>query len=482
MAGEKFSVPTLPVFMTFPVAPERETDVPSLDHEGGIRVLIVDDDSIVRESLALGFEPMVQSVTTCDSGREARSIVAERRFDLVVLDLLLSDESGLELIPQLLDADPSLKVVVLTAFGSVETAVDAMRRGAFDYLTKPVTSSELQVLAARVAERRNLEQRLQVLEEDVRRNPTVTPILNSSNPAMARAIMLARDVSATDATILITGESGTGKGVLARAVHDWSPRASRPFAAVNCPALSAELLRSELFGHVKGAFTGATDSKVGKIEFADGGTLFLDEVGLLASEIQPRLLRFLQDREYERVGDPKPRHADVRLIAATNTELQQAVSKGEFRDDLFYRLNVINVALLPLRARRDDIPMLAQGFLRFFAAKYGKTLEGFTDEALDLLRNEPWPGNVRELQNAVERAVILARSSRIGAGGLPRADAGRSAAWSATPDKSSLMTLKQMEERYIRHVLEVTDGIDDAATVLGVAPSTLWRLRKKYRI
>jgi NtrC-family two-component system response regulator AlgB len=279
---------------------------------------------------------------------------------------------------------------------------------------------------------------------------------------------------------LITGESGTGKGVLARAIHDWSHRATHPFAAVNCPALSAELLRSELFGHVKGAFTGATDTKVGKIEFADGGTLFLDEVGLLVSEIQPRLLRFLQDKEYERVGDPKPRHADVRLIAATNRDLHEAVSRGEFRDDLYYRINVINISLAPLRARRDDIPGLAQSFVRFFGAKYGKPLEGFTDEAIELLRAQTWPGNVRELQNVVERAVILTRSTRIGTALLPSSESPRPGI--PGNDRSGLTTLKQMEERYIRHVLEVTESLDEAATVLGVAPSTLWRLRRKYRI
>jgi NtrC-family two-component system response regulator AlgB len=461
--------------------PLDQTEIPATDRDG-IRVLIVDDDPLVRESLALGFEPLGHSVTTCSSGEHARAALAEKRFDLIVLDLLLNDISGLDLIPELVDLDPSAKIVVLTAFGSVETAVHAMRRGAFDYLTKPVTTSELQVLAARVAERRNLEQRLQVLEEDVRHNAAATPILDSSNPAMARAINLAREVSATDATVLINGESGTGKGVLARAIHDWSHRSARPFAAVNCPALSTELLRSELFGHVRGSFTGATDTKVGKIEFADGGTLFLDEVGLLSAEIQPRLLRFLQDKEYERVGDPKPRHGDVRLIAATNRDLQQAVTQGEFRDDLYYRLNVINIQLVPLRARKDDIPVLAYAFLRFFGAKYGKPLEGFTDEALDALRNQPWPGNVRELQNAVERAVILARSTRIGASILPRTEASRSLPGMTGTDKSSLTTLKQMEARYIKHVIEVTESIDEAASVLGVAPSTLWRLRRKHGI
>ncbi|MEZ4416660.1 MAG: sigma-54 dependent transcriptional regulator [Gemmatimonadota bacterium] len=454
---------------------------PSEDGSERVRVLIVDDEPLVRESIELCLAPLGHEVTPTGGADHARVAVARKRFDLVLLDLRLNEHSGLDLIPELLEADPSLSIVLMTAYGSVESAVEAMRRGAFDYIHKPISPSELRMLVGRISERRALRQRLQVLEETAR-DATPSPLLDSEHPAMARAVATARDVASTDATVLITGESGTGKGVLARALHGWSARAARPFAVVNCPSLSAELLRSELFGHVKGSFTGATENKMGKIEFADGGSLFLDEVGELTPEIQPRLLRFLQDREYERVGDPQPRLADVRLIAATNADLEKSVAAGDFRGDLYYRLNVIQIEMPPLRARRNDIPVLAESFLRFFSARYGKQIEGFSDDALTALQDQPWPGNVRELQNAVERAVILARSPRIGTSVLPRGAGGGILDRTGMGDAADLPTLEGMEERYIRHVLEVTGSIEEASEVLGVAPSTLWRRRRKYGI
>ncbi|MCA9737866.1 MAG: sigma-54-dependent Fis family transcriptional regulator, partial [Gemmatimonadetes bacterium] len=260
---------------TIETEPRTESEAGGLGDQ--VRVLIVDDEPLVRESIQLCLAPLGHEVTPTAGADHARVAVARKRFDLVLLDLRLNEHSGLDLIPELLDADPSLTIVLMTAHGSVESAVEAMRRGAFDYINKPISPSELQILVRRVAERRRLKQRLQVLEETAR-DTTPAPVLDSTHPGMARAIATARDVADTDATILITGESGTGKGVLARAIHEWSRRAARPFAPVNCPSLSAELLRSELFGHVKGSFTGATDTKVGKIEFAHGGTLFLDEI------------------------------------------------------------------------------------------------------------------------------------------------------------------------------------------------------------
>ncbi len=445
-----------------------------------VRVLVVDDEPLVREAIEACLAPLGHPVTPTGGADHARAAVARKRFDLVLLDLRLEDESGLDLIPELLEADPSLTIVLVTAHHSVETAVEAMRRGAFDYINKPISPTELEILVARVAERRSMRQRLQVLEDSARA-ATRLPMLDSNHPAMARVIATAQEVARTDATVLLTGESGTGKGVLARAIHEWSRRSSGPFAVVNCPSLSTELLRSELFGHVKGSFTGAVDTRVGKIEFADGGTLFMDEIGKLAMEIQPRLLRFLQDLEYERVGDPEPRQADVRLVAATNSDLEKEVAEGSFRDDLYYRLNVIQLELPPLRSRPDDILPLAESFRRFFAARYGKAIDGFTDEAVAALTSMPWPGNVRELQNAVERAVILARGPRIGANALPRGGGGLLDRLGAS-DPRDLPTLEGMEERYIRHVMEVTDSVEDAAEVLGVAPSTLWRRRRKYGI
>jgi len=461
------------------VAPERLTRAATTARDA-IRVLIVDDEPLVRETIESCLTPQGHEVTSASGAEHTRVAVSRMRFDLVLLDLRLKQDSGLELIPELLEGDPSLAIVLMTAFGSVESAVEAMRRGAFDYITKPISPSELELLVGRVAERRAVRQRLRILEESAR-EATWTPVLDSRHTGMTRAIVTAREVARTDATVLITGESGTGKGVLARAIHGWSRRASEPFAVVNCPSLSAELLRSELFGHVRGSFTGAIATKVGKIEFADGGSLFLDEIGRLALEIQPALLRFLQDLEYERVGDPEPRQADVRLIAATNADLAKDVKDGRFRDDLFYRINVIQLDLPPLRARPDDIPPLAESFREFFAARYGKPVESFTDDAMEILRALPWPGNVRELQNAVERAVILAHGPRIGATSLPRGGNGLTDRLGLA-DPRDLPTLEGMEERYIKHVLEVAESVEQAAEVLGVAPSTLWRRRRKYGI
>ena len=464
---------------------ETHTIEPSVPGErndqDAVRVLVVDDEPAVREAIRLCLEPGGHSITATGGAEHARIAVTRKRFDLALVDLRLGDESGLDLLSELLEADPALLVVVVTAYGSIASAVEAMRRGAFDYLAKPVAPESLEILLRRVIERRRLESRVRTLEEDVKA-AHLTPLLETSSPAVARAIGVARDVARTDATVLLTGESGTGKGVLARAIHEWSDRAGRPFATVNCPSLSAELLRSELFGHVKGAFTGATDHKIGKIEYADGGTLLLDEVGELDLEIQPRLLRFLQDREYERVGDPEPRHADVRLIAATNRDLGRAVAEEGFRDDLFYRLNVIQIELPPLRQRPDDILPLAQLFLRYFARRYSKMITGFTDDAQAALREQPWPGNIRELQNAVERAVILERRTAVGAGALPRGTREGPLERAGLGGSTELPTLEGMEERYIRHVMETTDSVERAAEILGVAPSTLWRRRRKYGI
>jgi NtrC-family two-component system response regulator AlgB len=340
---------------------------------------------------------------------------------------------------------------------------------------------ELNLVLERALERRRLRRRLSALEDDVH-STRPSPFLDTTSPTMKRDLALALDVAQTDATVLLTGESGTGKGVVARAIHDWSARAKGPFATVNCPALSSELLRSELFGHVKGSFTGATDTREGKIEHAHGGTLFLDEIGELNPALQPQLLRFLQDREYERVGDPVPRTADVRLVAATNADLAQAVVDGEFREDLYYRLNVIQIELLPLRERPGDILPLAEMFLGFFSRRYGKALQGFSAEARALLEAHRWPGNVRELQNAVERAVILERRPDVSAAVLPKGGSSSLLDQLGAADPEALPTFEAMEERYIRHVLSVVDSMERAAEVLGVAPSTRWRRRREYGV
>ncbi|MEO8479215.1 MAG: sigma-54 dependent transcriptional regulator [Gemmatimonadota bacterium] len=443
-----------------------------------LAVLTIDDEPLVQEALAASLELRGHTVTTAATVEQARLEIAARRFDLVLLDLRLHDHSGMDLLPELLEADASTHVVLMTAYATVTSAVEAMRRGAFDYIAKPVRPAELEVLTARVSEHQALIRRLATLE-DQERAAWQAPLLESGHPEMANLLASAHSAATTDATVLLTGESGTGKGVLARAMHRWSRRADGAFAVVSCPSLSPELLGSELFGHVKGAFTGAVQAKVGKVEFASGGTLFLDEVGEMSPQIQPRLLRLLQDREYERVGDPKPHQVDVRVIAATNANLEREVRDGRFREDLFYRLNVIRFELPPLRQRREDIPALADSFLTFYAKRHGHAGLTFTDEARAHLQQLPWPGNVRELQNAIERAVILAPGARIGVQTLPRSGGSNSALGLAADE---LVSLEGMEARYIRHVIETTGSVEAAATVLEVAPSTLWRKRKKYGI
>ncbi|NNF29331.1 MAG: sigma-54-dependent Fis family transcriptional regulator [Gemmatimonadetes bacterium] len=449
-----------------------------------LNVLIIDDDPDIRDTLSAVLEKDHHNPVPLGSAEEALEHAEKAVFDLIFLDMRLGSTSGLELIPRLLDTSPWAKIVLITAHGTVESAVEAIRKGAFDYITKPFTPTHVRVIAERIDRLRSLERRVEALEED-RERLVPAPRLASRNAAMKRVLELSERVAESDATVLIRGESGTGKGVVAEAIHGWSGRRDGPFSTVNCPSLSPALLQSELFGHVKGAFTGAVGTKAGRIEVTEGGTLFLDEVGDLPGEIQPRLLRFLQTREYERVGDPKTRKADVRLIAATNRDLDEAVEEGSFREDLFYRLNVVSLTIPPLRERREDLEDYADHFLRFFAARYGRPSLRYADSARDYIMGHDWPGNVRELQNAIERATILSVGEEVTPESLPRTDTPAASPTNSarlTGIGSELVSLEEMERRYILHVLEKTDSIEEAAETLGVAPSTLWRRRRKYGI
>ena len=374
---------------------------------------------------------------------------------------------------------PGLHVVVVTAYATIETAVEAMRRGAFDYLPKPFTPDQLRIVLDRIAHVRRLQSHVEELEDQIR---SVVPEvdLQTEEPKMLEALDMAFRTAATEATILIRGESGTGKGVLARAIHARSQRAGGPFVTVHCPSLSAELLESELFGHVEGAFTGAVRDTIGKVAAAEGGTVFLDEIGDLPLALQPKLLRLLQERCYERVGETQTRASNVRILAATNRDLEAAIAAGRFREDLFYRLNVIDVVVPPLRERAADILPLAEHLLQFFARENGKHIAGFGEPVRQAICNYSWPGNVRELRNAVERAVILATEALISPANLPAQiirDTPRAAA--STPDA---LTLEQLEAEHIRRVLAVAETIEEAAAKLGIDPSTLYRKRKKYNI
>ena len=441
-----------------------------------LTILVADDELNIRRTLALCLEAAGHQVVTVSNPADALVEAAKAAFDLAIVDLRLGTASGLELIPALLARSPWTRVVVITAFPGVETAVEAMKRGAADYLPKPFTPAQVTAVTARVAELRALERK--VARMGTGANGEQAILLKSTSPKMQSAIEMAREVAASDATVLIRGESGTGKGVLARAIHAWSPRADRPFATVSCPSLSAHLLESELFGHLKGAFTGAVREHPGRIAASEGGTLFLDEIGDLPHELQPKLLRFLQDREYERVGDTVTRRADVRVLTATNLDLSEALRRGEFREDLFYRLNVIQLDLPPLRERPDDITLLAETMLG--EMRRGKPIIGFTDQAIAALKGYGWPGNVRELRNVIERAVILCRGEKIGVEHLPSNFAG--ATPRPPPEVGKLVTLNALEEAHVRRVLAATKTLDEAAEVLGIDVATLWRRRKKYGI
>ena len=448
----------------------------------GLDILLVEDDAGMKTVFEACLVQDGHQVTLVETPAEARQALMSTPYDLAFVDLRLGAESGLDLIPEIRDISPWTSVIIVTGHGTVESAVDAMKRGASDYLLKPFSPIEVRAIAARQEAVLRLQRRVASLEADVDRS--IPPsVLESANPTMRRALATARQVADTDASVLLTGESGTGKGIVARAIHDWSARSDRPFSVINCPSLTPELLRSELFGHVRGAFTGAVSNYIGKISATDGGTLFLDEIGDLESSIQPQLLRFIQDREFERLGDTRTRRADVRILAATNRPLRRMVARGEFREDLWYRLRVIEIELPPLRSRPQDIPGLAATFLEFFARKYGKRIAGFSDATQDFLISYDWPGNARELRNAVERAVILGREELVDLGQRAGPDP---AAMSALPADllldNEIIPLDEVEKRYILYALGRSRTVEEAAESLGVAPSTLWRRRRKHGI
>jgi len=443
-----------------------------------LAVLLVDDEPNIRKVLGISLEAEGHHVTAVSNSKDAVNEARRRCFDLALVDLRLGAESGMELITALRAFCSWTRIVVITAYASIDTAVEAMRRGAFDYLPKPFTHEQVALVARRVAEVRALEQQVAALQETLGEiSPEVD--LTSRSPVMQRTVQLARQVADSAATILISGESGTGKTVLARAIHSWSSRASKPFYVVSCPSLSPELLESELFGHAKGSFTGALRDYPGRIAACQGGTLLLDEISDLPLSIQPKLLRLLQDKVYERVGEVETRRADVRIIAATNLDIEAAVRAKTFREDLFYRLNVVDITVPPLRERREDIPSLTERILAFFARQNHRRLLGLTDDALGVLQVYDWPGNVRELHNAIERAVLLCNEDRIGVEHLPVKLAPVN---EPVPNIGDAVSLDKIEEIHIRRVLGGARSLDEAAAILGMDSVTLWRRRKKYGI
>jgi len=447
-----------------------------------MNILVIDDDANLRKSLRLALETMSHRVSEARDGIQAQEMLNRVTFDVAFLDLRLASDDGLALLPELLRLAPGLPIVVVTAYATIETAVEAMRQGAFDYLPKPFTPDQVRMVFDRVTRVRRLQSQVSQLEDQVRSVVPETD-LQTEEPVMRQALEMAFRAALSEANILLRGESGTGKGVIARAMHARSPRAEAPFVTVHCPSLSAELLESELFGHVQGAFTGAVRDTVGKVTVAEGGTLFLDEVADLPPALQPKLLRLVQEKHFERVGDAKTRACDVRILAATNRDLTAAVAAGKFREDLLYRLNVIEVTVPPLRARPHDILPLANRLLQFFAQQSGKTVLGFTAEAQAALVRYQWPGNVRELRNTVERGVILTtgsgdpRRALIGLADLPSQLGARP---QAGIEVGAAITLDKLEAEHIRRILATAANLEEAAAVLGIDPSTLYRKRKRF--
>jgi len=442
-----------------------------------LNILVVDDEVNIRKTLSYCLAAEGHTVIAVSNPADAAYEARMRFFDMAFVDLKLGGEDGMDLIPILLADSPWIKIAIITAHASIESAVEAIRCGATDYIEKPFTPDQVKLLTRRIARIRELENEITSLKEDMQRFAPEAR-LQSRNPGMQRVMETAKKAAASEAIVLLRGESGTGKSALARAIHCWSARAAKPMAVVACPAIPPDLLESELFGHARGAFTGAVRDNSGRIASCEGGTLFLDEIGDMAPSIQAKLLRFIQDKEYERLGESTPRRANVRIIAATNADLDRRVAAGLFREDLFYRLNVISITLPPLRERHEDIMPLAEEFLAQFCCANHKSIIGFTDDAAEAVTGYSWPGNVRELRNTVERAVILGSGREIGKGDLPD----NIAPVAGAPALGDPVPLSVIEELHIRRVIANTSSLQEAADVLGMDQATLWRRRKSYGI
>jgi len=450
--------------------------VSTLPNASGLRVLVVDDEANILRALSLCLEDMGCHVIGAASVEAAVAAAGAEPLDLAFVDLRLGARSGLDLLPELLALRPELAIVVITAYATFETAVAAIRAGASDYLPKPFTPAQIRHTVEQTMQRRALARRVAELEQQLREDvPEIN--LATESPRMEAVLETIRRAAPADVAILLRGESGTGKGVLARALHAQSPRHARPFVVINCPTLSEELLASELFGHAKGSFTGAVRDQAGRVESAEGGTLFLDEIGEISPGLQAKLLRFLQEKRFERLGETLTRQADVRVVAATNRDLEKDVQQGRFREDLLYRLNVVEIVLPPLRERREDLKRLALDFVKFFARAARRSGLELSPAALEVLEQYPWPGNVRELRNAIERAVILWPAQVIEPAAFPERIAAQSR---TTPQLGGDFSLEAVEREHIQRVIARTATLDDAASILGIDASTLWRKRKRY--
>ena len=440
------------------------------------KLLIVDDEKNIRRSLATFFESCGHRVELAESAQGALAVLAANgQVDLILSDYRMAEMNGLELLREVKRRYPEILVVLITAYATVESAVEAMKAGAYDYLAKPFSLDQIRHVVDRALEVKALRSENQELRDTL----DELPLLDSKSAAMVDLLATARQAANSGATILLTGESGTGKNVLARQIHLWSPRRDRPFVVVNCTTLSEHLLESELFGHVRGAFTGAIKDKPGRMEAAEGGSVFLDEIADLPAALQTKFLRFLQEQRFERLGDQKTIQVDARIIAASNRDLQAEVTAGRFRSDLFYRLNVIMLRLPALRERGADIVPLAERLLSAARTRNRRPGLKLSPEAAEALAAYRWPGNVRELRNAIERATVLSRGDLIKKEDLPDMIFHPTL---AAPASSSEASLDQVEEEHIRRVLTNATTLEEAADTLGISLATLWRKRKRYHM
>jgi len=445
--------------------------------EASYNILVIDDDAFMRDACHQTLTKHGHNVSLAKTGHEGLVLLEKWSFDLILLDLKMPDEDGLLILAKIKDVDPEAIVIMISGHGSIETAVTAIKLGAFDFIAKPFTPEELLELVHRVLKSRQLTIENLYLKQRLKRELQSTEIISTS-AAMEKVKEMIAMVAPTDSTVLLQGESGTGKGLAARRIHEQSKRRGYPFIVVDCGSLVKTLFESELFGHVKGAFTGADSTQRGKFEMAQGGTLFFDEISNINLEIQAKLLKAVEERTISKVGDHKVVRVDVRLVSATNKHLQDAVADGVFREDLFFRLNVVSVLMPPLRERRDDVTLLVNHFLEGFSRKQGKAIKGFSANAMKALMQYSWPGNVRELENTVERLVVFAQGEKITSQDLVYSNTVPSGSLEREPSR-----LTEVERLHIIKVLERTEGNkSEAARLLGIDRKTLRTKIKKYQI
>jgi DNA-binding NtrC family response regulator len=441
------------------------------------RILIVDDDAIARKNFARILQKQGFDISTAKNGAGGLKRLSESSYDLVMTDLVMEDTNGLEFLTEIKNQLPNVEVIMITGYASIPTAIEAIKKGAYHYLEKPVRPDEMVHLARQAIEKKRLREQVAKLEARIK-GDLEEPVLIGQSRNIVDVIKLIKQIAKVDCSVLISGESGTGKELAASMIHYHSMRRSKNFLAINCGGFAEELLANELFGHEKDAFTGASSAKAGLLETASGGTLLLDEVGDMPLSMQVKLLRAIQEQEVIRVGGNRPIPIDVRVISATNQDLKKAVSAGLFRQDLYYRLNVVTIDIPPLRDRRADIALLAHFFLRRFTKQFHREIKGFSEDTLEVLRNYYFPGNVRELENIIEHAVAVARDETINVKDLP-SDFSEIGVFSFEQPDSQVMPLREMEQKYIEWVLSrVGRNKTQAAKLLGIDRSSLWRRLK----